>query len=171
MRVNFVACPVSNLLCLLFVSQFLLGCGGDKEGPVVAPVKGVVTANGKPIEGAIVEFAIKDFSRLSTGLTNDKGEYELTTMNTNDGAVVGENLVAIRQAPKESAGMAPAMDLEAMKTGKMDHKGPSKPVDLKKIHQNSNAVVPPKYADRDKSGLKRTVVAGEKNVFNFELKP
>ncbi len=171
MRVDFVARRVSHLLCLLVIAQFSLGCGGGQEGPPVAPVKGVVTVDGKPVEGATVSFTVKDFSRFSTGVTNEKGEYSLTTMNTNDGAVVGENSVAIRQALKDSAGMAPVMDLEAMKTGKTDQKGPSKPVDLKKVQQNPTAVVPAKYGDPDKSNLKRTVVAGEKNVFNFDLKP
>lgn len=171
MRMKFSGRRVSDILCLFLISQFSLGCGGQ-DGPLIAPVKGVVTANGKPVEGAIVNFTVKDYSRLSTGVTNDKGEYQLTTMNTNDGAVVGENQVAIRQAQKESAGMDLAMDPATMQQGKADLKGtPSKPVDLKKRQQNSYGVVPPKYGDPGNSGLKRSVVVGEKNIFNFDLKP
>ena len=156
------------LLCLLLVSQFSFGCGG----PVMAPVKGVVTVNGKPVEGAEVCFKVKDASQASVGLTNDKGEYELTTFNTNDGAIVGENLVAIRQIPKDVASMSSAgPSPEEMKSGKSDFRGVSR--SMEKAIKNSNGVIPMKYANAEKSGLKRTVGLGDKNKnnFNFDLKP
>lgn len=160
-------------LCLLIVSQFSVGCGGQ-DGPAVAPVKGVVTVNGKPLEGLQVSFSVmKGASTVSSGVTNDKGEYELTTFNMNDGAIVGENLVAIRQMPKDAAGAVFGIDPEAMKAGKSDFKGPDR--SMEKTNQtnlqNSNGTVLSKYGNAEKSGLKRTVVLGSKNEFNFDLKP
>lgn len=160
---------VCRVLCVLIAAQVTLGCGGTSDGPTVAPVKGVVTLNGKPVEGVQVIFSVKDGARSSYGATNDKGEYELTTMNTNDGAIVGENLVAIRQTPKESADLSAMPSAEAMKSGKAPM-GVKKPSGDAKKSQNSS-VIPAKYADAEKSGLKRTVVLGEPNNFDFDLKP
>ena len=165
---------VCCILSFLLVTQFSLGCG-QKDGPVTAPVKGVVTANGKPVEGVVVSFMVKDCPRVSSGVTNDKGEYELTTFNTNDGAIVGENLVAIQEISKAAASTVSGLDPEAMKQGKTDYKGPSpdmeKTFKAKAKSQNSDATIPPKYGNHQQSGLKRTVVPGEKNNFSFDLKP
>lgn len=150
----------------------LVGCGGS-EGPAIAPVKGIVTFNGKPLEGAEVTFRVKDSARFSVGLTNDKGEYRLTTLNTDDGALVGENLISIRQISKDSIGASGASP-EDMQSGKSKAAagGISQPwKNADKIRGASGAVIPPKYGNAEKSGLKRTVVLGEKNDFNFDLKP
>ena len=157
------------LLCLLLASQFSVGCG--KDGPAIAPVKGLVTVNGKPIEGVQVSFSIKNASRVSVGVTNEKGEFELTTLNTNDGAFAGENLVAIQQMSKDTASVVPGMDPEAMKLGKTDFKGPEQSMEKSNKAKSQNATIPPMYGNPEKSGLKRTVVLGEKNEFSFDLKP
>ncbi len=160
---------VVHLWFLLLISQFSLGCGSDAH--VITPVKGVVTMNGKPMAGVQVLFKVKDCPLGASGVTNDQGEFELTTNNTNDGAVVGENHVAIREIPKEAI-VSSGMSAEDMKAGKMIPKGASRDMEkeTKKLG-NSNGAVPAKYGDHEKSGLTRTVVRGEKNVFNFDLKP
>src|SRR5262245_14895026 len=73
------------------------GCGG-KYKPV--PVSGVVTLDGKPVEGATVFFyAVGDAreGRPAQGSTNKDGEFNLSTLGTNDGALRGEYKVVIHK--------------------------------------------------------------------------
>jgi hypothetical protein len=63
------------------------GCGG-KFTPV--PVNGVVTLNGTPVEGATVSFyAVGDEKdgRPAHGTTNKDGEFRLSTLGNEDGAL------------------------------------------------------------------------------------
>lgn len=63
------------------------GCGG-KYTPV--PVSGVVTLDGKPVEGATVFFyAMGDEKegRPAHGTTNKDGEFRLSTLGNEDGAL------------------------------------------------------------------------------------
>lgn len=165
---------VCGVLCSLIVGQFAVGCGNE-DRPPVAPVKGVVTMDGKPVEGAQVTFSIKDSSRVSAGLTNDKGEYVLSTFDTDDGAIVGENLVTIRQIPKEKDGEVGSLAVgpEAMMKGSpAGFKTATKPAgNPNEFLQKAGAAVPAKYGSIEKALLKRSVVLGDKNTFNFDLKP
>lgn len=165
---------VFGVLCVLVVSQLSVGCG-EKDRPPVAPVKGVVTVKGKPVEGVQVSFSLKDSLRISSGITNEKGEYVLSTFNTDDGAIVGDNLVTVRQIPKDMQTGGPAQGPEAMMkgTGAAEFKSPAKPTgkSMGGFFQIPSDVVPAKYANVESSGLKRSVVLGDKNEFNFDLKP
>jgi hypothetical protein len=63
------------------------GCGG-KFTPV--PVRGVVTLNGKPVEAATVTFyAVGDErdGRNAMGTTDKQGEFRLSTLGKDDGAL------------------------------------------------------------------------------------
>ena len=157
--------------CLFVVCAFSVGCGVE-AGPVIAPVHGVVTLDGKPIEGAEVNFRVKDGPRVSIGLTNGKGEYKLTTFNTGDGAIVGENMVSIRQTPKDVTSTG-GLSLDNMKAGKAHLDGGVQRAAAEKslATMAASATIPQKYANPEKSGLKRSVVVGDKNEFNFDLKP
>jgi hypothetical protein len=73
------------------------GCGG-KYTPV--PVSGVVTLDGKPVEGAVVTFyAIGDAKegRQAQGETDKNGAFSLTTLKEGDGALPGEYKVVINK--------------------------------------------------------------------------
>jgi hypothetical protein len=73
------------------------GCGG-KYTPV--SVSGVVTLDGNPVEGATVYFyAVGDEreGRPASGSTNKDGEFQLSTMGTNDGALKAEYKVVIHK--------------------------------------------------------------------------
>jgi len=79
------------VLCLL-----VAGCGSKND---LAKVKGTVTLNGQPLEGAIVEFrpATAEGSP-SAAQTDAKGRYELMYTFTTAGAMPGEHVVSIRTA-------------------------------------------------------------------------
>ena len=84
-------------LLLGFALVLGLGCGSGK----FAPVSGTVTMNGKPLAGALVIFSpiakegSIDAGPGSSGKTNDKGEYTLTSDTGRTGALVGEHRVSV----------------------------------------------------------------------------
>jgi len=84
-------------LLLAFSLVLGLGCGSGK----FAPVSGTVTMNGKPLAGALVIFSpiakegSIDAGPGSSGKTNDKGEYTLTSDTGGTGAFVGKHRVSV----------------------------------------------------------------------------
>src|SRR4051812_25342786 len=77
---------------------FLSGCGGPK----LAPVKGRVMWNGKPVAQAHLSFspvakdeANREPGKPATGFTDADGNFVLSTYRPLDGAQVGEHRVVI----------------------------------------------------------------------------
>jgi hypothetical protein len=130
------------------------GCGDKHKRPPMAAVSGTVTFNGEPVGDATVQFQLADGSapRLSTGMTDAGGNFTLTTYNTDDGAFIGSNLVAIIKTQMGSGKEMTAADLAAM------HGNP--PV---------FKLLPEKFADPKTSGLKYEVESGD-NKFDIKLK-
>jgi uncharacterized GH25 family protein len=80
------------------VSLLAAGCGGKS----MAPVKGQVTFNGKPVPEAAITFAPMGTAadeaepgKPGTGFTDADGRYELSSYKEYDGAVVGQHKVKI----------------------------------------------------------------------------
>src|SRR5436309_2229687 len=70
------------------------GCGGG--GNKAVPVKGKVTLDGAPISLASVVFLPnREGSILAQAVTNQQGDFELTTYQPNDGALPGEYRVVV----------------------------------------------------------------------------
>ena len=87
---------LSSAATLLLLAA-ALGCGG-KNTPV--SVRGVVTLDGKPVKGATVYFyAIGDEreGRPAFGQTNENGEFQLSTLGNNDGALKRKYKVVVTQ--------------------------------------------------------------------------
>jgi hypothetical protein len=84
---------------LVFTAVFATAiCGGCRqEGPDVAPVSGMVTLDGEPLEGATVLFQPAS-GRPSRGTTDNRGHYELSYTQDRAGAVVGPHTVHITTA-------------------------------------------------------------------------
>ncbi|QDU73189.1 hypothetical protein Pan97_01560 [Bremerella volcania] len=80
-------------LCLLLTISQLVGCGGS--GNPIGTVNGKVTLNGEPVSEAYVMFEPVEGGRSSFGITDTDGNYQLTYMAENDGALVGEHTVRI----------------------------------------------------------------------------
>jgi hypothetical protein len=152
---------LAGTLCLFTLP--ILGCGGGSAGgPPYANVTGVVTLDGKPIEGATVTFSPKKEGAMSMGLTDAQGKFSLKTATGKKGAAVGEHDVAITLrvdlGPEAPAGsqddLAPALEVDS---------GPA----VKK--PTVKWVIPERYSDPKKSGLSVTVPAGGLSDHKFDL--
>ena len=151
--------------CML--SFCFVGCGGGDGFPPPVPVSGKVLVAGKPVDGAAVTFLSKSGGRSASGKTDKDGRFKLTSVKTDDGASPGEFAVTISKQVATGGGSA---DVDISKGygesyGKMQGAAASGNMD-KAVSQ----VLPAKYADPLQSGLVRSVVKGDKNEFDFDLK-
>lgn len=139
---------ILGLCCLI-----ACGCGGaNKKRPPLGKVKGKVTYKGAAVPDVEVAFMTEGAPRAGTGTTNANGEYQLTTYDTNDGAVVGTHKVTVTQSPPGATKVMTAADLASQGA-------PPPP---------KGGVIPTKYADPKTSPLKNTVDSGA-NEINIEL--
>ncbi|TWT33248.1 DUF4198 domain-containing protein [Blastopirellula retiformator] len=69
------------------------GCGPAANHPELAPVTGVVTVNGKPVENVTVVFTPATEGRVSRGGTDAEGKFTLRYAGDADGAVLGQHAV------------------------------------------------------------------------------
>lgn len=144
------------------------GCfgGASADRPKVVPVTGAVAYNGKPIAGASVSFWVKGSPRPATGLTDEKGEFQLSTFAINDGCVPGEaTIVVVKEDPKAST------------SGGGSSSAPSDPLALAKMAQEmtnkkskDKPIIPLRYASMNDSPLKETVKESGENRFVLQLK-
>jgi len=146
---------------LLFAAVFLtstIGCRRHAANqPVLAPVKGTVTFQGKPVEGAQVIFSPKSGGRAAIGTTDAQGVFSLTTPTSGEGTTPGECLVAITKTRLEGA-MTPQ---EANAYFLREHRPPPMPKTVQ--------LLPQRYSDPVKSGLSATVREAGPNDFPFDL--
>lgn len=163
----------------LFVMS-LSGCG--EKGPRIAPVSGVVLYDGKPVEGATVEFVVPGAPFRSVGSTDDDGAFEITSLKPGDGATVGTNKVTVTKRTKSTAGTPAAepviVDLESISDPEERRMAASKNSVIQKTaaHESGAAtqqrprdLLPAKYAKVETSGLEFEVEAGQANEFQIVL--
>src|SRR5262245_40133458 len=82
----------ANAFTLLLIAA---GCNSGK--PV--KVEGLVTLEGKPVEGATVTFNPQsDQGHIAAGRTGSDGTFRLTTFTSGDGALAGDYQVTITKA-------------------------------------------------------------------------
>lgn len=138
-------------------SLVVLGCSNSspqREGPKTQAVSGTITQAGEPIADATVRFEIVGGSKASTGRTNAKGKFVLSTFSAGDGASVGNYRVTVVKNVGVGASL-PVSEDDPNYTG------------TEKEAKMSN-VLPQKYASVETSGLTATVTEG-RNTFNFPL--
>ena len=82
--------PFEYWFLLLGLSP-LLGCDW---GPRIVPVSGQVVIDGKPLQNGFVRF-IPDNARAASSEIDGNGRFTLTTVDANDGCVVGKHKVEI----------------------------------------------------------------------------
>lgn len=147
------------LLCVMIAC----GCGSGGSPPAkVYPVEGTLKFKGKPIAGADITFFNKEANRSAFGRTNDKGEYQLTTFSSNDGAVEGKNIVTISKfdAPQAATEVAPVESEAYVPPGFNQSTSPVK----------ASTEFPAKYSSQETSGLIAVVSPDAPNTIDFDLK-
>jgi len=91
---------VSGLLVLLALAC-IVGCGGMKS------VNGIVTLDGKPLEGATVSFNPEDGKgEVASGMSNASGEFTLNTRGK-PGINPGNYKVTVTKTKASTADLAP----------------------------------------------------------------
>ncbi len=138
------------------VSTAVLGCSGNDGERPTAPVKVTVKYKGNPVEGAIVTFITVEEPQPSVGRTDASGSCSLTTFKTNDGAIIGANVVTISKQDIDKTNIKPLKPEDA------DLIGVAPIPTLKNL-------LPGKYALPGSSGLKEEIKRGSNN-FTYELK-
>jgi hypothetical protein len=149
-------------LCALAV----LGCPGTTTLQTEY-VEGVVTLDGEPLEGATVTFVPVSAGQgmSATGLTDAQGKYTLTAVGGGEveatagaGTLPGEYHVGVVKLEMESPPDDEITEEEAKARGVEDE--PSEKLAEPKITH----IVPQKYNDPRKSGLKATVQEGDNSI-------
>ncbi len=133
----------------------LLGC--SSSGPKPVKVKGTVTLDGKPIDGAGVTFlSTGQGGRQATGITGPDGSFQLTTFTPNDGALPGEYKVTIVYGEQISASDVPKAEQGKTMKDMWDASQKAMKATAKKPPKY---VIPEKYSDPGKTVLKQRVPA------------
>tara|TARA_R110002111_G_scaffold168038_2_gene234021 strand:- start:148208 stop:148708 length:501 start_codon:yes stop_codon:yes gene_type:complete len=155
--------------CYLLVATtalFLTGCGegeiGEQSHEKVYPVQGTVLYNGTPVAGATVSFQSTGTgqARGASGMTNDAGEFELTTFAPGDGAIAGSHKVSVLKSVVEGADTS-YFDVNSPNYGKTPPPGAA---------GKTKYLVPEKYSQFDTSGLTVNVNDSGDNAIQLELK-
>lgn len=153
-----------------FAVASLLWAGCSHSGRTISPVRGQVTYQKKPVAGATVTFLCPGAPRMAVGTTDENGNYQLTTFQPNDGAIVGTHVVTVNiytvQPDAVALGTGPTSTRKGMSTSIDD--AMKRSVQQIKKTEKAKPLIPPKYGDRRTSDLHKDVVKGN-NVINIDL--
>jgi hypothetical protein len=134
-----------RLVALFALIALTSGCGGT--GLDTAAVNGTVKVAGTPMAGVQVTFTPAN-GRPASGVTDASGNYSLSTLAANDGAVPGKHKVKF--AYSDPAAATPDS---------------SNPTPSAEVPSPFNT----KYMSDQTSGHEVEVVAGKTNKFDFDL--
>ena len=133
------------------------GCGGAASNrPKLVPVGGIVTLDGKPLSGVVVEFIPtgSTHGNGASGRTDKAGRYELTAARWGKGAPVGEYRVVLVKL--------------AMPDGSDFPIGSG----LTPVNAHARQVLPAKYSEPTQTVLRATVRDGGNTIaFPITSKP
>lgn len=147
---------MSTLVVVVF--SMLLGCGGESTAPTTYPIAGIVTADGKPVGGALVQYhpVNADYSPLAAdahaaggqATTADDGSYAVdTTFDRGKTQVSGLPAGAyVVTVVKMDAGSGPAS-----------------------LDRPPKNVLDPRYAQASTTPMKVTVEPGGQHQFDVTL--
>lgn len=158
---------------LLLALAVVVGCSSETASPVKTyPASGKVTLNGRPLEGATVNFIPADGKGSSVGTTDKDGMYKLTTYRSDDGAPAGQYKVSI---VKYDAANPPPAATTGPPPNEIDFSNYAPPSNSPNapavVPTNTKETIPAKYANADSSGLRGMIdPADPKNENNFDLK-
>jgi hypothetical protein len=158
----------------LFVAIFICavcllnaGCGASTR-PDLSPVKGKVTYQGKAVNDATVVFLCPGAPRPAIGTTDDQGNFQLTTYEANDGAMIGMHTVTVKKYASQTETAEPVPQ-NPKEMAKAIEKSMHQSAQVATQAEDSRSLLPEKYAQMKTSGLEIEVVLGE-NVIDIELK-
>lgn len=135
---------MARFTCVVLFCVLASGCS---DRPTLAPVKGTVTLDGKPLLSGTVMFEAKG-TRPATGKIVNGQIVEVTTYDPNDGLPVGQHNVAVVAIEDASAAAANPGEGKAPKGNYMSGK----------------SLIPARYNDPNTSGLKVDITKGENTV-------
>ena len=156
-KVRMAACIAASLV-------FIGGCGGGGSRPATEPVSGSVKFKGAALAGATVtlvpaskpaqgESYTPTTPRTAIAKTNASGEFKLTSVKENDGAVPGDYKISVTKI-EEPPPVTPSADIAAP---------PPKVVPVKSL-------IPERYNNPETSKLTATVKKGGPNRIDLDLK-
>lgn len=160
----------SFYLLVLFAVGVTAGCGGASR-PSTYPVTGTVTFQGTPVAGAMVSFSPADAgteARAAMGITDEQGNYSLTTFESGDGAMPGSYKVKV--AKYDQSATPPVVSDRSAATDSAEGAMPANYV----LETNTASAAPPKselperYASPSTTPLTFSVEATQ-NTYNIDL--
>jgi len=105
----FCGWAASGFVVLATVGLALPGCG--TKGPVLIPVSGVVTLDGKPLPNVAVWFEQQKGMNHGVGTSNEAGHFEIATHKLGKGVTPGQHRVLVHggvsESPSKTTWMAP----------------------------------------------------------------
>ena len=158
-----------HVVVTLLATTLFCGCNESGQHAARTPVTGVIKYKENPVEKLQVTFTIKDSPSSSFGVTNSQGEFSLSTVDTNDGAYVGENMISVRPILDEAVPVSSSSSFNPEMAKSMGESVGNKMREKKPTQMKVDVRIPAKYADPLKSNLKRTIVLGNKNHFVIDL--
>ncbi|MFG0261162.1 MAG: carboxypeptidase-like regulatory domain-containing protein [Novipirellula sp. JB048] len=146
------------LVCVLMLAQasFFIGCNGPASVDGVVPTSGTVKHQGQPVAGATVTFAPDGSGRACSGMTDENGRFEVTTLQPNDGAMPGKYKILISKS--EVIGALSHEETIAY----IEKNGKEPTISVKES-------LPVKYKTAASSDLTAEVSEGAENDFTFDL--
>ena len=135
-----------------------VGCSAAKPAsnrPQTHPAKGRVTLGGAPVKGATVTFRPDGQGSGCSGISDDGGNFKLSTFTGGDGAIPGKYRVGVTKFDTAATGV------DVNSPGYAPPSATASP---------PKSLLPETYGDPAKSGLTAEVVGGKANVFEFDLK-
>lgn len=127
--------------------------------PQTVPVKGKITLAGQPLAKATVSFQPDGTGNGATGITDDGGNYVLSTFAAKDGAVPGKYKITVTKFEEATSG-------SSVDVNDPGYAPPTEGATAAK----PKSIVPEQYSDPAKSGLTAEVATGAANSFDFDIK-
>ena len=141
---------------LIVALSLLVGCGPPID---TVPVQGTVKVAGQPVPGIVVSF-LPAQGRPASGTTDSSGNFKLSTLSKEDGAVAGKHRVSFAMSSiaggQKGASSAPSYTKSDPNSKGPPTGGPASPFNSK-------------YTRADTSGIEVEVVAGKTNEFSWDL--
>ena len=155
------------LVCVVALALFV-GCAQQSsDRPKTVKVTGTVTLDETAVDGATGTFHPDAGGTAAVGKTDASGRFSLTTFESGDGAQPGSYKISVRKTAGQEAGGAsgPPSEEELKQRAQQAMKAAMEG----RPTQQSENLLPQKYASPATSALSEVVKDGQKNDFEIQL--